>query len=622
MNENIIEKNIVKISFFVIGLIIAGIISSFFEVFQIFAQWIAPIIIGIFILFLIWYHFKRYRKKSNNKVIKFEVALILLLLIFSIVNGLFYYENLGATRDYGGYVANAVILSHEGKINLDPSFSYSGSIKSTFSNQLVLSRIIGYPVYLALFYTWGGLLGLFLANSLLLFLSLCIFYFLGKSIKNKWAGILFVLFFASHYLTIYFSRQTLSENIMLFLFWFGIYLLIKGYYNKNLSFVLSSLIPILVTLFVRVEGIFHLFTFLIVIIIINNYQKNKWPNQKINKNILLVILFLICIFIGYIVFFLPPSYAQIMHVARFVVRPLVVFSTKIIPTMADNVFIQENFISTSTYRIKEVDKLGDINYVFSILFFYLILPYIILSLIGLYKRQYKFIIFLITIIVLPSFLYLYDPLIARDQPWALRRYWAIFIPYVMLLASIVIVDIKRIEFQALKKFNKINIIPISLVIIILLLNIIFLSKIFFYSENRNQGKQLSNIANKFTPNDIVIMPTNYYDTIGRFTAILKYHYGLDGIIWPAYHQEKTPYIDISAIKEYINKSSNKNIYVISSVDNDSEDNINYLFNNDNLNKIDDFSLNFTRLLVTYDDTQFPPAIPKINELKYFIYEFQ
>jgi len=615
---NILEYGILSLSWLVVFLLIGGITFALLGKFPLFAYWLAPLTI---VLSLIWKIIKI--RGVHTYFRKFEFWLIIIIFLFSLVNGLFYHQNLGAIRDHGGYVADAVTLVKEGRINPDPGYNYSSFSKAVFTDQFVFGRIVGYPIYLALFYAWAGLKGLFMANSLLLFLTLNIFYLLGKRLKDRLTGVIFITLFACNFLTIYFSRRTLSENLMLFLFWLAAYLFIKSLHEKKYSIMTAGLIPLLISLLVRVEGTFFLIFFIIAILIVKYQKKIRWSQIFLNKN-LLVIGLIILLLANYAIFYLPPSYTQIVRGARFIIRPVVVLTAEIIPAIGNNSFVQEYFISNETYVnvVEETRKINDFKYVFSVLSFYFIIPYILLVIIGFYQRKFKWKIILLGLIALPSLLYLYDPLIVRDQPWALRRYWSVFIPYIILVSSVYLRGLPSLKRIKPKKVMGMNTLTAVIITIIVIINLNFTARIFPYAENHEQDEELQALAEKFNPQDIIVFSDNYYDPLGRFSSILKYHYGLDNIIWPAYNQKKSPNVNLATINDYIQSNKYKKIYIISSTSPSSEDQIHKLFDNGDLINVDKFSLNMSRLLVPSNKTEYPPTIPKISTTIYYIYQYQ
>ena len=615
---NIFEHIVTNLSWLVVFLLIGGIAFALLGKFTIYAYWIAP---SAIILFLIWKITRIRGAKTYFR--KFEFWIIVIIFIFTLVNGLLYHQNLGAIRDHGGYVADAVTLVKEGKINPDPGYNYSSFSKAVFTEQYVFGRIAGYPIYLALFYAWAGLKGLFMANSLLLFLTLNIFYLLGKRLKDRLTGVIFITLFACNFLTIYFSRRTLSENLMLFLFWLSAYLFVKALQEKKYSIISAGLIPLLLILLVRVEGTFFLVFFIVATCVVKFRKKIRWSHIFLNKNLWLIGL-IVLLLINYAIFYLPPSYTQIVRGARFIIRPVVVLTAELVPALGNNSFIQENFISNETYVnvVEEASKLNDFKYIFSVLSFYFIIPYILLTIMGFYQRKFKWEIILLGLIALPSLLYLYDPLIVRDQPWALRRYWSVFVPIIILMSSIYLKDLPILKKIKPNKLMGINFLTFIIIAIVIIINLNFTARIFCYAENPDQDSELQAFAAKFNPEDIIVFPGNYYDPLGRHASILKYHYKLDNAIWPAYHEKKSPHVNLTEIENYIQDHLNENIYVISPTSPSSEDPIHRLFPNEDLVKVDQFSLNLSRLLVTSDKTEYPPTTPKISTTNYYIYQYQ
>jgi hypothetical protein len=173
--------------------------------------------------------------KINKAFIVFTVLIV--------INGFFYHKTLSADRDYGGYVVNSVFLAKSNSlINHDSELKHPG-FGVNINSKVTMGKLPLYGVYLASFYKYFGLTGLFYANSFLQIILLINIFLISKKISNKKSNLTiaiwtFLIYFIS-YPTLYFTRRTLSENLIITLSSVLIFYVLSRKNIKNLIFVFT-----------------------------------------------------------------------------------------------------------------------------------------------------------------------------------------------------------------------------------------------------------------------------------------------------------------------------------------------------------------------------------------------
>jgi len=193
-----------------------------------------------------------------------------------------------------------------------------------------------------------------------------------------------------------------------------------------------------------------------------------------------------------------------------------------------------------------------------------------------------------------------------------------FYPFVILLSSVFLADLKLTKISKLDKKSKTL---ATIIAILIITNLTVSSRIFLYAENRNQDEQLQDLADRFSQSDIVVLPDNYYEKLGRFAAVLKYHYGLD-TVWSAFDEKKSSYVDLSAISQYLSQNEQRNIFVISAVGQNDDKDINILFDNEDLIQFENYIFKSENMFISRDRLDLPPSAPIVSTNDYYIYQYQ
>jgi len=264
-----------------------------------------------------------------------------------------------------------------------------------------------------MFYNLFDFKGIEFANSFLLFFSVLIIYFLIKKVKNWKTGFFWLFFFLFNFYTIYFSRATYVENLQLLFVWFYVYLFVKGFLKKDFQYIAGAFIPLSLLITIRIEAFFYIIVYFFLVFC---FLFRRQLEINIKKSIKYLIPFLFGLLIIINIFIFDPSiFTTIIDTIK-IAGPSAQLALGL-PT--DIPYNQQIFIWITLF------------YMFTPAF----LLALFLGILNFFKenKKTKKLLLLIVILILPQFMFLIRPGIAFYLPWAMRRQWAVFIPFVFLL---------------------------------------------------------------------------------------------------------------------------------------------------------------------------------------------
>lgn len=431
-------------------------------------------------LFLIYFFWKNKEKLrfSRNFFATFIIS-VLATLIFSIYTT----PTIFSGRDQGSLSQGAIRLAQNHKIFFSssaskeffniygigralnfPGFSY------TKTGELTTQFPLGYISWLASFYSFFGLQGLVLANAVSFILFLLSFFLLAKLFLKPSSALMLVLLALTSFIFSWFLKFTLSENLGLFLIWFGIYEFILYFKANQKLFLYSSIASLGLMFFVRIESL--AFFLIAVLILIFKQKKGKsLSNLFSNKKLILILASVLGIFIWNL---LVSDVFLVTIVKGFI----------------------NSFSSTETLSRDFFAYFLDIFYVLKIFFVYSLLAYLVLGLwacLYLFKQK-KFQFLIPLLIVLPSFIYLIHPSISEDNPWMLRRFLFSIVPALMLYSVILLERLITKKYHLYFAF-----------LLLLALNLSASVPYIFFSENKNMLGQIEEISKNFRSSDLILV---------------------------------------------------------------------------------------------------------------------
>ena len=538
----LLEDKLIKISlaFSVwLGALMGAAVYGFFT------YWLVVVTTGCLFIFILHEVFKKY--KDLARLDRKDLIVLLFLLLFSVFTGYFHHD-LPTSRDDLGYIMAATQLTEHGSLSFEDNLFQAGYSLISVKNNLVTSQFLpGYVTLSAAFNMLGGLAALFWANSVLVFLFMTAFYFIGKYLFNYKVGILALAFLATSFFFNWFPRRTNSENLSLSLIFLGAFILIYALKYKRYKYLWLSMIPLAVNLLVRIESLifFPIFVSIILVIIIQVKLKdkvvfkNKLPSFLfVFYSIILLIsycfihnpdyllshfekiigfkqIILILIFLGVGILFLYWLKRKKILLARINFRPLRIFLFigLVVLVMAYVFFLQGHKSLAWGYV--------DTYYTLLIMTQYVIAPFMLLAVLLLARDKISKYLAILFLILLPAFYPFIQSYIALDLPWFLRRFY-LFIPFCFLTAAYFLVksDI----------FTK----KIRLIIIgtLILINLCLTAPILFFVEHDNLAQQITTHTEKLSTQDILIVePGQRWSKIGIMMHYIydqKVVVGLDG----------------------------------------------------------------------------------------------
>jgi hypothetical protein len=411
------------------------------------------------------------------------LAIFLLSVCLALFFSQFTTPTIFSGRDQGSYSETAIRLVRNHNLEFSSpasrelfkiygpgkALNYPGFDYKTNGN-LTTHFLFGYPVWLAIFYSFFSLNGLVVANAVSFLIFLLSFYLLANFYLGKAGSSVAFAMISTSFIFSWFFKFTLSENLALAIIFFGLYQLSIFLKNSKKIYLFSSLFSFFVLLFVKIESL--AFIAAISAIFYFKFRKNKsdWK-FFFNKRFFLISAVLSAIYLWN--FVLDISYYKI-----FAKGFLHSFSG-----LASSSNASAGFFTGIFYTLK----------IFAV---YGLLAYVIIAIISLlyYSKSKKYEILVPFLVLAPSFIYILQPSISSDHPWLLRRFLFSVIPVCILYTVMFLNDCLK------KKY-----IFYLLSFLIILANITISIPYIFTSENKGLLKQTEIISRSFTENDLVFI---------------------------------------------------------------------------------------------------------------------
>lgn len=412
----------------------------------------------------------------------FFMAVILLSFTAILLFSHFSTPTVFSGRDQGSFSEAAIRLSDNHKLRFSNTvekdfFNIYGPGKAlnfpgfnyTDDGRLTTQFPIGYTSWLAAFYSFFGLSGLIIANAVSFFIFLLSFYLFTRIyLKNIPSFIAFLMILTSFAFS-WFFKMTLSENLALFLVWFGIFEFFSFLRTKDSFFLSVSLLSFSVLAFSRIEA-FALLAVIFVILFFKRKNRTYFFQKIADDKRLLIVLGLIGFFYIINIFV---NWAYYLTVLKGLLGS---FSQEGegggYPLFAPFFYVLKTF---NAYAL--LDSL--IVLVLAILY-------------AAYKRNYK--ILLPLFLVSPMFFYLFQPGISFDHPWILRRFIFSVVPLSFFYAVWFFNSFlkKRLYFYIFS--------------LLMIINNLFISLPYLaFSENKELLAQTKVMSENFTEQDLVLV---------------------------------------------------------------------------------------------------------------------
>lgn len=543
----------------------------------------------IFGIVLIAYILLRTRKKYNifEKPSNVDIISTIFVIAFAIFNCVFAHDTFYGGRDqglystYSIYLANIHTLDFNSPINaLIPEFLTPGAYFIHSNSTIIPHFHLGYISWLATNYGLFGLTGIKFSNFIPLLILLISIYLIGKNIINGPVGFVAILTFATTFPMLWFTRQTVSEIFSMALIWFGVLCVLNIWNGKKDLCVIGAILSFGLLSFVRVEGVAFFGLLLVILFLFNIVKKNE---LKTHKKIYLLI-FMIVLLIIYYNLYVQPRYIPLIYsgISNF-------FSDS-----SSQIAVQNAVeVSKSAIRYHFTDfiylALSEYNLQIGIIFILLIFIKCIINITGNSKK-----ILLVLFFMLPAYPYLIVPFITLDQPWFLRRYILTILPSAYLFLSIFL--------YSMSKNKQVFVTAISLV---LLLNILTVAPIMFFSENEGMLDNVEEISKEISNEDLILVD-RYATGSYKMADPLFFIFERPALWWDDN--------SLNYLKQNMTVNSFNDIYILTNDQND----LSKYFNSEELELVYEKNITFNQLERTVDLNHYPHTVDDIYDMDYSI----
>lgn len=605
------------ISLFTIILRIAAWLTGLVLVFITLATlgWYFPVLFYIFLgLFamLAFFDIRNLLKRSKLVIAKSDVIVLILILAFTTFIGVFHHE-MPRGRDDMSYIFSAIEISKTGSLEFTdqmarPFHGMTNVEGDTFTSQFLPA----YATWISVIFRFGGINALPFANAILLFFSLSAIFYTGKQLSNLKGGILALLFFATFFTSWWFFRRTNSENLLMMVFWVAASFLVTSYKQRSYKQALIGISIMSVALLTRPEGMFYFVMALVVIgyLLISRRVKFGFKSGFLWLMPALSVftyLFYLQKFnaAGYIegqfhsfAYFLEDTQKVILGIIALVLAIIVYIFARKKEFLVNKFIGVASILAIGTFTFFVQNKINgspDVDwgiyrmwFVFSTFIAYFLIVYIAIVVIGFFTKSFQKASFIVIALCLPTFVFLLEPGIGLDQPWFLRRYWPVFIPLVMVLAGVVLANLR---------INKKQLAMIATVL--LAINLLVSYPIIAWSEHGGVNDQLAKIASRFGENDLILMQPGWHWQQWAYA----WHFVHELDILPT----MKGYDDQAELSEIISRYDN--VYVVT----DRLTDMHTVYADNNLKRIDEIDLQYEELTRVTKITEYiKKSAPMVN----------
>jgi len=371
-----------------------------------------------------------------------------------------------------------------------PGFNYA------HDGQLITHFPLGYISWLAVFYSIFGLNGLTVANGITSLLFLLCFFLVARIHLNSVFSFWTLALVASSFAFSWFFKFTLSENLALALFWFGLWEFLLFIRRRKRLYILSAFFSFVILAFTRVEALAIIPIAIIILWI--KYKNRGMAERSITKNwmvvpvVLAIVAYIISIKINW------PFY--------------IVFIKGFINSFTAGANLPDGNYYSFPYPY---------FYLWKVLGIYAILHFIIISAISLiyFIKNKSYTLLIPFLLSFPVWIYLLSPSISMDHPWMLRRFLFAVFP-IAILYSVMFLD---------RLFQK-KVFAYIIILILLAINLFMTIPYLKITENKNLLSQVKEIGNNFSPNDLILVDREATgDGWAMMTGPLNFLYGKQAV---------------------------------------------------------------------------------------------
>lgn len=427
--------------------------------------------------------FFRFVKRDIKLIPHLNIAVLIVVTLISLILIFFPHDSLGG-RDEGMYSGLAVILSKYHNFSV-PSYLFKVPLSYGTTDQTLTLTTPTYVVWLAVQKVLFGIEWMLRSNVVLIFLGLCSLFLVSSLITKKSVAFVTTLLFSTCMPFLWFSRETMTENMALFLLCFLILSLFLFFKTKKNYFLISLFFSSWLLSFARREGLFIQIPVLITLVAVLLIRKILSKKKVFFISIIYIFLIILS-------FYISNGFSPIFGTVSLVSDTLTSF---------ENYVPQTNVIKLGDgLPFFAFQMLSKINLALAIYSFPLVIILIIFNKKRIVKNNILY--FLLLVIISVEFLKLINPGVSPEQPWMYRRYFYAVLPFGYL--SLLILLNKFIKQKPL----------VFIVCILLIANVTISGKTITLKNNWQITKKIEELTQNISTNDFVIIDGyvlgNYY----------------------------------------------------------------------------------------------------------------
>lgn len=465
-------------SVFVMILLAQALILTWLGKFEI--PYLLPSVFTSLILTIFFFFFV---KKDINTLPRLSIYVLIIVLLVSLIGILFPHDTSGG-RDEGGYSGIAVMLSKNNNNFLMPSNLFGAPLILNDQLKPTVASVStpSYMVWLAIHNIFFGFQWLLRGNIPLTILSLCSLYLVSSLFTKKSISLIVVALFSSSLPFLWFMRETMSENLSLFLLWTSMVFFFVFFRTKRNVYLVGLILGMWLFSFTRLEGILiQLTTFLVFSSIL--LITRTFPLRR--KLLTILIYFVIIVSTS----LTSKSFAHNSYLNTTI--PIVehVIKQSISKPYAEP--IRKEIVLADRIPVFAIQMLAKYNLVLILFSILLIVPLLFLD--KKRTKEEKIFIIGLLIIISPEYYKFIDPSVTLEQPWMYRRYLYALLPMGYLCFSILTYKLLGQKLWTV------------LLGVFIIINIFLSSKIITLKNNWGVKEQMEKLTKNISSDDFVIV---------------------------------------------------------------------------------------------------------------------
>lgn len=493
------------ISFLLVETVVLTLIHQFKQLFLYFSLIPASIL-----AFYISFHIN----KDIDLIPKITIPVLLVIFLISLLLIIYPHDTFGG-RDEAMYINTAMYLTDNTSLEYP---TYLNDLNDKYVES-VRTMPPAYSAWLATQQTFFGIQGLLRGNLILIILGLGLFSLVSCYLGGEKIGLIATILLSSSMPFLWFSRETMSENLSFFLLWLLIFFFLLILKSKRVIYIILVCISSWLFAFTRLEG--YILQFLLLIIIPSTLLFLKITSKK---NIIYISSSLLIIVVSNVLMSSTTSGLSLTQVMPFVNYSLKRDVSALLPKIVTP-DIAESIVSSNGEKVVNLyDKM-------TVFFVHLLTKYnLFLVIFSIFVVSIKFIIqkkrfsptkiyfFVIILILIPEVYKLISPGVTIDEPWLYRRYVYALLPFGYMSLGLLLINYVGRK---------------SLIFIVsgfLLINIILSRNIIFIRNDWGLMHILETISNDISSEDFVIIKDRPLGDYSPFTYLVLQR-GIRSEIW-------------------------------------------------------------------------------------------